>query len=86
MYFRLRQQIYLKMQEKVEKINAHLIELETKIAFQEQIIEELNQALVHQQFAIDKLQLQMRNLAEKLQGVAGSQVASRAEETPPPHY
>lgn len=86
MYFRLRQQIYLKMQEKVEKINTHLIELETKIAFQEQIIDELNQALIHQQFAIDKLQLQMRNLAEKLQGVAGSQVASRAEETPPPHY
>lgn len=86
MYFGLRQQIYLKMQEKIEKINANLIELETKIAFQDQIIDELNQALIHQQFAIDKLQLQMRNLAEKLQGVAGSQVASRAEETPPPHY
>lgn len=74
------------MQENVEKINACLVELETKIAFQEQIIEDLNQALVHQQFALDKLQLQVRNLAEKLQGISGSNVASRAEETPPPHY
>lgn len=74
------------MQEKREKIETYFIELETKIAFQEQMIEELNQALVHQQFAIDKLQVQLRNLAEKLQGVAGSQVASRAEEVPPPHY
>lgn len=63
-----------------------LIELETKIAFQEQTIEDLNQALIQQQFAIDKLQLQVRNLAEKLQGISGSNVASRAEETPPPHY
>lgn len=63
-----------------------LIELETKIAFQEQTIEDLNQALIQQQFAIDKLQLQVRNLAEKLQGISASNVASRAEEVPPPHY
>lgn len=63
-----------------------LAELETKAAFQEQTIEELNQALIHQQFALDKLQNQVRQLAEKLQGVASSPVASRSEETPPPHY
>lgn len=63
-----------------------LIELETKIAFQEQTIEDLNRALIQQQFAIDKLQLQVRNLAEKLQGISASNVASRAEEVPPPHY
>lgn len=63
-----------------------LTELQTKVAFQEITIEELNQALIHQQFALDKLQNQVRQLAEKLQGAVGSQVASRAEETPPPHY
>lgn len=63
-----------------------LTELQTKVAFQEITIEELNQALIHQQFALDKLQNQVRQLAEKLQGSVGSQVASRAEETPPPHY
>lgn len=69
-----------------EQILTYLTELETKMAFQEQTIDELNQALIHQQFAIDKLQNQVRHLAEKLQGVQPSNVASRAEETPPPHY
>lgn len=74
------------MSQNSAEISPDLTELEMKIAFQEQTIEELNQALIHQQFALDKLQQQVRQLAEKLQGMAGSQVASRAEETPPPHY
>lgn len=86
MYFRLRQPFYEKMPQTLAQIDAYLMELETKIAFQEQTIEELNQALIHQQFALDKLHQQVRHLAEKLQGMGASQVASRAEETPPPHY
>lgn len=66
-------------------IRDYLVELETKITFQEQMIEELNLALIQQQFALDKLQTQLRHIAEKLQGVGGN-VASRSEETPPPHY
>jgi SlyX protein len=69
-----------------QQILARLTELETKIAFQEVVIEELNQALISQQFAFDKMQNQLRQLAEKLKGLQGSNVASRAEETPPPHY
>ncbi|HHW7568478.1 TPA: SlyX family protein [Mannheimia haemolytica] len=67
-------------------LSARITELETKVAFQELVIEELNQALIEQQFAIDKLQTQIRHIAEKLKGDQVSQVASRAEETPPPHY
>lgn len=67
-------------------LSARIIELETKVAFQELIIEELNQSLIEQQFVIDKLQTQIRHIAEKLKGTQISQVASRAEETPPPHY
>ena len=61
-------------------------ELETKVAFQEATIEELNQALIDQQFALDKLQTQVRHLAEKFKGISASNVASLEEETPPPHY
>lgn len=61
-------------------------ELETKVAFQEATIEELNQALIDQQFALDKLQTQVRHLAEKFKGISASNVASHEEETPPPHY
>lgn len=69
-----------------QQILARITELESKVAFQEMTIDELNQALVYQQFALDKLQQQIKQLAEKLQGVQGINIASRAEETPPPHY
>ena len=69
-----------------EQFQSYLTELETKVAFQEQTIDELNQALIHQQFALDKLQLQVRQLAEKLSGIQPSNIASLSEETPPPHY
>lgn len=70
----------------IENLLTHLAELETKFTFQEQTIEELNQALVDQQFVLDKIQQQVRHLAEKLQSVQGSNIASQAEEIPPPHY
>ena len=43
-------------------------ELETKVAFQKITIEELNQALIDQQFDLDKLQTKVSHLAENLQG------------------
>lgn len=63
-----------------------IAELEMKIAFQEQLLDELNQALVQQQFDMDKIQLQLRYLARKLKDMQPSNIASQAEETPPPHY
>ena len=61
-------------------------ELETKIAFQEQLLDELNHALVQQQFDIDKMQVQLRYMANKLEDFQPSNIASQSEETPPPHY
>ena len=63
-----------------------IAELEMKIAFQEQLLDELNQALVQQQFDMDKIQLQLRYLAGILKDMLPSNIASQAEETPPPHY
>ncbi len=51
---------------------ARMDELETKVAFQENTIEQLNQALIEQQFIIDKMQLQLRYLAQKLKDVQPS--------------
>lgn len=64
----------------------YLAELEMKITFQEKAIEELNQALIQQQLTIDKMQVQLRYLVNKLKDVRPSNIASQAEETPPPHY
>ena len=61
-------------------------ELEMKIAFQEQLLDELNHALVQQQFDIDKMQVQLRYMANKLKDFHPSNIASQSEETPPPHY
>ena len=63
-----------------------IAELEMKIAFQEQLLDELNQALVQQQFDMDKIQLQLRYLASKLKDMQPSNIANQAEETPLPHY
>lgn len=70
----------------LEKMEQRLAELEMKLTFQDNLLEELNQALIEQQFVIDKMQLQLRYVAEKLKDMQPSNVASRAEETPPPHY
>lgn len=70
----------------LEKMEQRLAELEMKLTFQDNLLEGLNQALIEQQFVIDKMQLQLRYVAEKLKDMQPSNVASRAEETPPPHY
>ena len=67
-------------------LDDRIAELEMKIAFQEQLLDELNQALVQQQFDMDKIQLQLRYLVDKLKDMQPSNIASQAEETPPPHY
>ncbi|MGV6988359.1 SlyX family protein [Testudinibacter sp. P80/BLE/0925] len=70
----------------LNKLQQQLAELEVKLTFQEGTIEDLNQALIEQQFIIDRLQQQVRLLARKLTDLQPSNIASQAEETPPPHY
>ena len=69
-----------------KNLEPRIAELEMKLTFQETIIEELNQALIEQQFLIDKMQEQLRYLVNKLKDVQPSNIATQAEETPPPHY
>lgn len=63
-----------------------IIELETKVAYQEHTIQELNDALTHQQKEITALKLQMMQLQELVKQMTPSNIASPSEETPPPHY
>ena len=69
-----------------KNLEPRIAELEMKLTFQETIIEELNQALIEQQFLIDKMQVQLRYLVNKLKDVQPSNIATQAEETPPQHY
>ncbi|NOY63352.1 MAG: SlyX family protein [Gammaproteobacteria bacterium] len=63
-----------------------MIELETKTAFQEETIEQLNQVVTRQQQQIDLLQRQLTALKTQVQNFQPSMIATHLGEAPPPHY
>ena len=65
--------------------NARLTELETKLAFAEDLLETLNQAVVRQQGQIDSLQQQLRLLHQQLQNALPDEARTPRDEIPP-HY
>jgi SlyX protein len=70
----------------MQQIVADIEQLQMKVAFQEDTIESLNQALIEQQKQLEELQFSMRQLANKLRAIEPSHLAPEHEETPPPHY
>ncbi|MDA0150514.1 SlyX family protein [Vibrio sp. LaRot3] len=71
---------------KVEKLELRIDDLECQLAFQEQTIESLNEALSQQQLLITKMQDQMKYVVGKVKNMDSSNLADSSEETPPPHY
>ncbi|WP_375752327.1 SlyX family protein [Vibrio sp. HN007] len=71
---------------KIEELELRINDLEIKNSFQEQTIDELNDALSQQQVMISKMQEQMKFMVEKIKGSNRSNLADESEETPPPHY
>ena len=67
-------------------MKAQIIELETRLAFQEQTIQGLNESLIDQQRQIDDLRRGLERLRERVGALGTSAVADPSEETPPPHY
>jgi len=63
-----------------------LTELETRVAFQEQTIQELNNVVTRQQAEIDRLSRGYETLKLELLELAPSLLASRDQDAPPPHY
>ncbi|MFB9137690.1 SlyX family protein [Vibrio sp. AK197] len=69
-----------------EQLEQRINDLECQIAFQEQTIDALNEALSEQQLMITKMQDQMKYVVGKVKNIDSSNMASEKEETPPPHY
>lgn len=64
---------------------ARLTELETKLAFAEDLLETLNQTVVRQQAQIDSLQQQLRLLHQQLKDAVPDEARTPRDEIPP-HY
>ena len=64
---------------------ARLTEIETKLAFAEDLLDTLNQTVVRQQGQIDSLQQQLRLLNERLKDSQPDETRTPRDEIPP-HY
>jgi SlyX protein len=64
---------------------SRLTELETKLAFAEDLLETLNQTVARQQGQIDSLQQQLRLLHQQLKDAQPDGMTSPRDEIPP-HY
>ena len=65
---------------------ARVVELETRVAFQEHALQQLNEALLRQQQLLNRLTNDLAALTERLRGLDPSPVGRREDEPPPPHY
>ena len=64
---------------------ARITELETKLAFAEDLLETLNQTVIRQQAQLDSMQQQLRLLHQQLQDALPDEARTPREEIPP-HY
>ncbi|WP_336368050.1 SlyX family protein [Marinobacter sp. C2H3] len=69
-----------------DTLTARLDDLETRIAFQEDLIQTLSDQLARQELDIRELHQAKALLHRQLKEVSSSNIRREDEETPPPHY
>ncbi|HKI61500.1 MAG TPA: SlyX family protein [Mariprofundaceae bacterium] len=63
-----------------------IIELETRLSYQDHVIQELNEVVIRQQNQIDSLIRDRRRIMDHLKEQGQAEALSPEEEAPPPHY
>ncbi|MFZ6048653.1 SlyX family protein [Pseudomonas sp. CR3202] len=66
-------------------LEMRIADLESRLAFQDDTIQTLNDVLVEQQRVVERLQLQLAALAKRQEELL-SQYGPSEDEAPPPHY
>jgi len=69
-----------------EKMQERIIELETKISYQEDLLQELNSHIITQQAQIDQLNQLCKLLKEQFKEVVSSLPDVSSGDEVPPHY
>ena len=63
-----------------------LVDIETKLAYQEDLIEALNKVVSEQQRKIDELETVCRKMVDRLVDLSEAFESAQIEDAPPPHY
>ncbi|MBB6342084.1 SlyX protein [Pseudomonas fluvialis] len=67
-------------------VELRLMELETRVAFQDDALMTMSDEIARQQRDIERLQLQLAALARRQEDLAGQVGEPLGDEPPPPHY
>jgi len=67
-------------------LEARVVELETRLAFQEQALAELNDALAEARMELSRNDVLLRRALEELRADRPGPTGNPADEPPPPHY
>ena len=66
-------------------MDSRLAEIETKLSFSEELLEELNRTVYRQQQQIEQLQLELRALRDQVRTALPAEPRNLQDESPP-HY
>jgi len=66
--------------------DAHIVDLETRLTYQEAALQELNDVIVSQQKLLDSLGAQLEFVRQQMRAQAQFDVLPTSQEPPPPHY
>ncbi|MGP4846092.1 SlyX family protein [Marinobacter sp. 1Y8] len=70
----------------LEQLEARMIDLETRVAFQDDMIATLNDQVAQQELDMRLLWEAKKQLNKQVSDISPSNIRSEEDETPPPHY
>lgn len=73
-------------EEQIMQLQERLDNLETRTAFQDDIIEQLNNEIAVHQEQLLNINEQLRLIGQRVKDLNSSPMADQEDETPPPHY